>query len=310
MQFKGPLLSAINNFIASYFSIDEIEDIFLCVDVPEGLPPYNPYEGELAYITKVIIGLKAAEFEDVIEAILREAVRREKGAFNASSLRRNKAATSLVTALDEAEYYIKDGEIVEIEDDEDLAKKAEEEQRRKFIKRLGDLGIYGKILSNLQNQGIGIETSPSIYQGKDEEALRDVLLLSLKGQFGDIASITGESFNKRGKTDILLKQNNTTLFVAECKIWSGEKHFQEAITQLFSYLTWRDTQAALIVFVQEAVISLIPQKIKDSIPNHPNYIKMLDEVDKNWINYRFHIDNDPGVEVALAFMIYHLPKLK
>ncbi|WP_146160774.1 hypothetical protein [Deinococcus arcticus] len=71
-----------------------------------------------------------------------------------------------------------------------------------------------------------------------EEALRDVLLAALNMLFR--GQVSGETFNRRGKTDILLRQGNDTAFLGECKFWGGEKLFLETVDQLLKYLTSRD----------------------------------------------------------------------
>ena len=79
-----------------------------------------------------------------------------------------------------------------------------------------------------------------------EEELRDVILSNLNTHYQGTA--TGETFNKVGKTDINIPFDNKSAYIAECKIWHGSKKFLEAITQLFSYTTWRDTKTSLIIF--------------------------------------------------------------
>lgn len=68
-----------------------------------------------------------------------------------------------------------------------------------------------------------MEQKPSLYQNKDEEALRDVFIAMLERRFQSV-TVTAESFNHIGKTDILLKDstNSSNLFVGECKIWHGK----------------------------------------------------------------------------------------
>ncbi len=82
----------------------------------------------------------------------------------------------------------------------------------------------------------------------DEEKIRDLLLVFLNAQYeGDAA---GEVFNAAGKTDILIRVGDRNVFIAECKIWKGPKTIRDALGQLLSYLTWRDTKAALLVFIR------------------------------------------------------------
>ena len=106
--------------------------------------------------------------------------------------------------------------------------------------------IYEKILEIISLAGNDMERRALSHKDRNEPELRDVLLASLNSH-KDLFS-SGESFNKRGKTDILVSSVNKTIFIAECKIWRGKKSLQEAIAQLLSYLTWQDNRVALIIF--------------------------------------------------------------
>ena len=77
--------------------------------------------------------------------------------------------------------------------------------------------------------------------------LRDHLLIALnlpgEGRGG------GELFNGAGKTDILIREGDRNVFIAECEFWRGPKAATAALTQLFGYLVWRDSKSALIIFI-------------------------------------------------------------
>ena len=82
--------------------------------------------------------------------------------------------------------------------------------------------------------------------GEDDH--RDRVLLSLNMRFRDA---TGESFSKKGKTDIRLLVEDHAYFYAECKIWRSVTSITEALEQLSDrYLTNRDQYGALIMFVR------------------------------------------------------------
>ncbi len=64
-----------------------------------------------------------------------------------------------------------------------------------------------------------------------------------------------------------------------------KKQLFSAINQLQSYLTWRDTKSALIIFVKDKNISSIIEKINYSITEHPQFIKkykLLNDYDTIW----------------------------
>lgn len=92
------------------------------------------------------------------------------------------------------------------------------------------------------------EKTARTYYANNEEELRDHLLAALNTHYQDA---TGETFRKLGKTDILIEFDNKAAFIGECKIWHGEKLFQEAIQQVINYSTWRDVKVSVIIFNKE-----------------------------------------------------------
>lgn len=168
-----------------------------------------------------------------------------------------------------------------------------------------DESVYNDILRIIHDLGRQFERMPSTYKNKEEEDLRDQILLFLEPKFE--GSATGETFNKSGKTDILLRYEGKNVFIAECKFWTGEKGFLKTISQLIKYLTWRDSKAAVILFVRNRDFSSVIDKVKDAAPEHENYLGFVDEQEDSWLNYRFHIEGDPNREVKLAVLLFHFP---
>jgi len=166
--------------------------------------------------------------------------------------------------------------------------------------------VYNQILKLINDVGKNFERLPSIYKDKGEEDLRDHIIMTLDPNF-EYGSVTGETFNKTGKTDIQLRYDSSVLFIAECKFWSGEKGYLSTITQLLNYLTWRDTKASVIMFVRQKEISPILSKIETATALHQNYLGFISKGDENWFNYRFHINGDRNREVKLAVQLFHLP---
>jgi hypothetical protein len=111
-----------------------------------------------------------------------------------------------------------------------------------------DARTYAEVLDIICAFGRGMERSPSTATKFDEEELRDQILIHLNGHFEGEAG--GELFNGAGKTDILIRHQDRNVFLGECKFWQGQQKLKEAIDQLSSYLVWRDTKAALILFIK------------------------------------------------------------
>lgn len=164
---------------------------------------------------------------------------------------------------------------------------------------------YEKILDCIHLIGKMFERLPSTYSGKEEEHLRDHILVTLGAAM--IGSTTGETFNKRGKTDILVRSAGNNEFIGECKYWHGKEVYQDTITQLLSYLSWRDNKAAIILFVPNKEFSSVMSKIKESTPLHPNFSKLISEQDETWLNYEFKMNEDAERKLKIAVMAYHVP---
>jgi hypothetical protein len=106
----------------------------------------------------------------------------------------------------------------------------------------------------MQNMVQVMELSPHVFYNMGEEDLRTHFLVQLNGAFKGQA--TGETFNFQGKTDILIRVEGKNVFIAECKFWKGEEALFATLDQLLSYLSWRDTKAALLVFNRNPILAL------------------------------------------------------
>ncbi|KAB0300693.1 hypothetical protein F2Z80_16335 [Vibrio fortis] len=169
-----------------------------------------------------------------------------------------------------------------------------------------DQSVYNDILQMIHDVGKEFERLPSLYAQKEEEHLRDHFLMMLEPNFN--GSATGETFNKTGKTDILLRHENTNVFIGECKFWKGQKSFLATISQLLGYLTWRDSKAAVIMFVPNKDFSSAVDVAKSSVNEHENFVKFVNEKDETWFNYEFHLNGDRNRTVKIAIMLYHTPR--
>jgi hypothetical protein len=169
-----------------------------------------------------------------------------------------------------------------------------------------DKSAYIDVLQLIHDVGKEFERLPSLYAGKEEEHLRDHFLMMLEPNFE--GSATGETFNNTGKTDILLRHEGSNVFIAECKFWRGQKAFLDTITQLLGYLTWRDSKAAVIMFVPNKDFTSVLETAKEVTNEHPNYIEFVNSNDETWLNYTFHLNGDRNRLVSVAIMFYHTPR--
>lgn len=169
--------------------------------------------------------------------------------------------------------------------------------------------VYKDIKEVLYNVGKAIERKPSIYLGKHEEDLRDIFLLFLETRYESTTGV-GEAFNKKGKTDILLKfaKDGSNIFVAECKVWKGQKKLHEGIDQLLGYLTHRDSKTALMMFVDQKEMTSVIMTIKEEIKNHKNYKRFVKDNYDSSFSYEFTLPEDSQKIIQIEVMIYHFPK--
>lgn len=169
-----------------------------------------------------------------------------------------------------------------------------------------DDAVYRQILSIIHDVGKQFERLPSTYSGKEEEDLRDHILLFLEPNFE--GSATGETFNKTGKTDILLRHEGSNVFIAELKFWRGKKAYLDTISQLLNYLTWRDSKSAIVVFVKNKNFSSVLNVVKEATLEHENCLGFVSEQEEGWYHYRFHINDDKNREVRMSVMLFHIPE--
>ena len=171
------------------------------------------------------------------------------------------------------------------------------------------MSIYKEIISIIYSSGKNMEQKPALYIGKDEEGLRDQFLFVLESKY-DGTTVTGETFNRNGKTDIILKyQDGTNLFIAECKIWHGSNEFHNAISQLFDrYLTWRDSKVALLLFVKNNKFSSVIDTIRSEAKNHPYFLKENGNSGESSFSYIFSLPQDKDRHVYLEIMAFHYDK--
>ena len=195
-----------------------------------------------------------------------------------------------------------------IYDDNFLSKSTPIIQKKKLPTSNFPDEVYKDVLKTLSDYGKDIEQKPKVYTGQDEEGLRDHFLTNLTGRY-EKTTATGETFNKAGKTDILLKDDmGNNLFIAECKWWKGAGIFHPTINQLFdNYITWRDTKVAIIFFVDNKDFSNVLGQIEDEAKKHQYYVQYLGVKDKSNFSFVFRQKDDVDNNVQVEIMFFHFP---
>ena len=164
---------------------------------------------------------------------------------------------------------------------------------------------YEAALGVLRNSRNALERSPSMTAKLNEEQIRDLLLVSLNAQFEGKAG--GEVFNGEGKTDILIREGDRNVFIGECKIWKGPKTIRDALDQLLlRYLVWRDTKAALLLFIRSGHASEVIKKSIAEIEANPNYKRRGRYDSDERVDFVLHASGDRAREIQLAFLPFAL----
>lgn len=182
--------------------------------------------------------------------------------------------------------------------------KAEESNSGDQEPRLTELE-YQQILDVMQNMALVMERSPSAFRTMDEETLRTHFLVQLNGQWAGQA--TGETFNYEGKTDILVRSQGRNIFIAECKFWTGAKSLTDAIDQLLSYSTWRDTKLAIVIFNRNRDFTKVLTTADETAKNHPNCKRDLGKQTETTFRYIVSHKDDENRELMLTIMAFNMP---
>lgn len=171
-----------------------------------------------------------------------------------------------------------------------------------------DMAEYEHILEVIKSMGLVIERSPSSFATLDEEAIRTHFLLQLNGHYE--GSATGETFNAVGKTDILIRVENKNIFIAECKFWRGPKGFSEAVEQLLSYLSWRDSKCALLIFNKNKDSSAVRDRMHELMESRTEHRRTLFHNRDGDYRYIFIKTDDPGKEIIITTQLFDIPENK
>jgi hypothetical protein len=149
-----------------------------------------------------------------------------------------------------------------------------------------------------------VERLPETFSRLSEESLRDILLVLLNNTFGPA---TGESFSGSGKTDIFVPFERGPVFIAECKFWKGPAAFRAAIDQLLGYLVWRDTKAALVIFVRQRDVTGAQRAAIEELRTHARYVRDGAAVDGHSV-VLLHHEGDKERLVRIALVVVALPR--
>jgi hypothetical protein len=164
-------------------------------------------------------------------------------------------------------------------------------------------GEYEHILEVLRTYARSMERTPSSF-ATTEEGRRDALLGALATHYRGQAF--AEAFNRRGKTDILLREDDHNLFICECKIWDGPSKFAEALDQLLSYATWHDTRLSVVVFVEQRDLSRVIGGAREVLERHESFGGWRGADSETELRCEMKFPGDAAQRLQLAVLFVHL----
>ncbi len=104
-----------------------------------------------------------------------------------------------------------------------------------------------------------------------------------------------------------MRVDGENIFVAECKYWRGEKSYADTIDQILSYLSWRDTKAALVIFNRSKGFTHVLEKIKTATAAHWLCKSGPKIQSETRLRYIFGQKGDPNREVVLTILAFDVP---
>ncbi|WP_163566923.1 hypothetical protein [Fodinicola feengrottensis] len=160
---------------------------------------------------------------------------------------------------------------------------------------------FSNIVTDIVSTTRMFERLAVTYADLREERLRDPILTALHAIYG---GATGETFSKRGKTDIYLPWGDDgPVFLAECKWWTGPKASPNTTCRklLDRYIVWRDTHTAMVLFIRNKNATAIIAEAEAIIRAHPRYLRDMNSIQGSPA-FVLHKDGDRDREITLELI--------
>lgn len=165
--------------------------------------------------------------------------------------------------------------------------------------------IYEDVVQTIDQMTRAMERTPTAAKLGEEE-IRNLILFVLNANYRGAAA--GEVFNGYGKTDILLRWEDDNAFIGECKFWRGRVAFVAAVNQLHGYVTWRDTKAALIVFIRGGNATEIMEKARKELRDHATFESELPGSTDTRSDFVLRSTTDPDRLISVALVGVIVPQ--
>lgn len=176
-----------------------------------------------------------------------------------------------------------------------------------YLNKYESKDFHNFLINEIYFFGQNLEKLKRLHNSFEEEDFRDYFLPHLT-TISKSHITTGETFNKIGKTDILVQDlNGQNKFIGECKLWKGEAYLNSAIDQLIErYVLWRDEKAALIIFNKENKdFTNVINVAKKTLEKHNLFDSILEEKYETVITYKFKHHEDENRLLTLELLLFN-----
>ena len=165
--------------------------------------------------------------------------------------------------------------------------------------------VYRQIIKTMADMALTIERNPTAFEHLNEEQIRFQFLVPLNAIFEGNA--TAETFSYKGKTDIQIRHEGQPIFTAECKFWTGQKGLLNTIDQLLSYVTWRDTKTAILIFNRQKEFSKILAQIEPTFRNHNGFLRFEGVTHETQFRFVLSHPSDKTRHVIATVLAFDIP---
>ncbi len=176
--------------------------------------------------------------------------------------------------------------------------------------KINEQNFHSFLIQQIFFFGQSLEKLNHLHSAFGEEDFRDYFLPHLT-QISKNHIATGETFNKKGKTDILIQDlNGRNTFIGECKLWKGESYLTSAINQLIErYVLWRDEKTAIIIFNKDNKdFSKVIDSAKSTIKKHKLFTSFIEEKFRTIFTYKFKHSEDRNKVITLELILFNCYK--
>ena len=152
-----------------------------------------------------------------------------------------------------------------------------------------------------------LEKKPSTYLNRNEEDFRNVLFAMLEYRYQSTSS-TGETFYPEGNSSISIRsEDDTSIFVLDCRIWNGKKRYLDSLEQLLKGLLWNESKAILIQFVDRKDFTNVVATVQDETKSLSYCIEQTNVTNETSFSFLFKLPENRNKIAMVEVMLFHTP---